>query len=113
FTVAGNPSSIARSTFVDVASKSIAITQDGVPCTFALSASSQSFGAAGGAGGVSVTAPGGCIWTQTSNAGWITPGSGGSGGGTAAFIVAANASMSSRTATVTVAGTPVAVTQAA
>jgi hypothetical protein len=75
-------------------------------CTLYISPTSASFGASGGSGRVSVTAPSGCSWTATSNASWITitSGSSGSGNGTVNYSVAANTSTSSRTGTMTIAG---------
>jgi hypothetical protein len=57
-----------------------------------ISPTTQSFTAAGGAGSVNVTAPGGCAWTATSDANWLSITSGGSGAGNSAvaFSVAAN-----------------------
>jgi hypothetical protein len=59
-----------------------------------------------------VTAPGGCGWTATSNADWITitQGSNGSGNGTVQFTVAATTGPS-RTGTMTIAGRTFTVTQ--
>jgi V8-like Glu-specific endopeptidase len=83
-------------------------------CTLYISPTSASFGASGGSGSVSVTAPSGCSWRATSNASWITitSGSSGSGNGTVNYRVAANASTSSRTGTMTIAGQTFIVNQA-
>jgi hypothetical protein len=82
-------------------------------CAYTLSATSQSFGVEGGAGGVSVTADGGCARTATSNANWITVNSGASGAGPGAisFTVAANGGVT-RTGTLAIAGQTFTVTQA-
>jgi hypothetical protein len=86
----------------------------GSTCTYSISPTSASFGASGGSGSVSVTAPSGCSWTAGSNASWITitSGSSGSGNGTVSYSVAANTSTSSRTGTMTIAGQTFTVTQA-
>lgn len=57
-----------------------------------ISSTTQSFAATGGTGSVNVTAQGGCTWTATSNANWLTisAGSSGAGNGAVAFSVAAN-----------------------
>lgn len=83
-------------------------------CTNTISPTSQSFGATGGTGSVSVTTSSGCNWTATSNASWltITSGSSGSGNGTVAYTVAGNTSNSQRTGTMTIAGKIFTVTQA-
>lgn len=46
-----------------------------------VSQTTQSFTITGGSGSVNVTAQGGCTWTATSNANWLTITSGGSGAG--------------------------------
>ena len=63
---------------------------------------------------MSVTAAGGCAWTATSGASWLTisGGASGSGTGTTSYAVAANTSITPRTGTLTVAGHPISVTQA-
>src|SRR5581483_3609702 len=82
-------------------------------CTFSISPSGQSVSANGGTGSVSVTTQGGCAWTATSNVDWIviTSGSSGAGNGAVNYSVAANASSSPRTGTLTVAGQTFTVTQ--
>ena len=67
------------------------------------------------AGAVSVVAGTACAWTAVSNANWITVTSGasGTGLGTVAYTVAANAGSSPRTGTMTIAGIIFTVTQAA
>src|SRR4029077_18285008 len=71
-------------------------------------------GTPGAPGTVNVTAPGGCSWTATSNAAWLTnpsPASG-TGNGVVTYSVASNAaSHTSRTGTLTIAGQTVTVFQ--
>ena len=97
-----------------MAGQTFTVTQAGVSCTYAISATSQALTAAGGAGSVTVTAPSGCAWTAASSAAWLTVTSGASGTGTGpvAFSAAANTTTSARTATLTVAGQTFTVTQA-
>lgn len=85
----------------------------GTSCTYSLSPMNPGATSAGGPASVSVTAGTGCAWTAASNATWITisAGGSGSGNGTVNYIVAANASTTSRTGTMTVAGQTVTVTQ--
>ena len=66
---------------------------------FALSPASQSFGAAGGTGTVTITGSSGCYWTTLASVDWITVTSGvsGVGKGTATYAVAPNTSSTSRT----------------
>ena len=87
----------------------------GQACTFSLSASSQSFNAAGGTGNVSVNTSSGCAWTATSSESWLTVVSGASGTGTGvvAFQVAANATGQARTASLSIGGQTFTVNQTA
>ncbi|MBK6999481.1 MAG: DUF1566 domain-containing protein [Rhodoferax sp.] len=82
-----------------------------VACTYALGTSSASFSAPASTGNVSVTSS--CAWTATSNVSWITitSGASGSGNGTVAYTVDANAGTSARTGTLTIAGKTFTVTQ--
>jgi hypothetical protein len=82
-------------------------------CTFTLSRSALTFGASGGSASVTVTTTAGCAWTAASDRGWVSVGSGaGTGSGTVAVSVTANANPEARSGTLTIAGQPVAVTQA-
>lgn len=100
------PSGIGRSSLSNTFSFS-------VPCSYTVSPTSQSVVAGGGGANATVTAGSGCSWTAASNVSWITvsPGSSGSGNGTVSYTVAANASTTSRSGTLTVAGRTVTVTQ--
>ena len=82
-------------------------------CTYTLSATSMTMGAAGGAGSITVSTGSGCSWTGSSAASWITAtgGTSASGPGTFAFTVAALTGPASRTGSLTVAGQSVSVTQ--
>ncbi len=75
-------------------------------CTYTISKTGEEFHADGGTGSVNVTTQSGCDWTAVSNDSWITitSGSSGSGNGTVSYSVAANASVSSRNGTLTIAG---------
>jgi len=77
----------------------------GVGCTYSISPTTQNVPSAGGTVSVAVTAPAGCTWSASSNAGWIgisNPNSG-SGNGTVQLVVAANAE-TERRGTATIAG---------
>ena len=67
----------------------------------------------GGAGSVTVTAPGSCSWTAASNAAWVVITSAGSGAGneTVTFEVRENQTASSQSTTLTVAGQTITVLQ--
>lgn len=115
FTAAANPTAIARSATLTIAGVSRAVTQAGVPCTYAVSPVSQAVVRAGGPVTFSVTAPTGCTWTASEASTWlsITTGAAGSGNGSVTFSVAASTSTTSRSATATIAGRTVTLTQPA
>ncbi len=82
-------------------------------CSFLIDHSSDSFTDAGGSGSIGVSATGGCPWTASSNAAWISisSGSSGSGSGAVVYNVSANTGAQSRTGTLTVAGQTFTVTE--
>src|SRR5262245_32386105 len=86
---------------------------DNSPCSYSISPTSSTVGAAASSGSVSVAAGAGCAWTASSGAGWITITSGASGWGNGAvgYSVAANTSSSSRTGTLSIAGNTYTLTQ--
>jgi hypothetical protein len=83
-------------------------------CTYVLSSTSLSVAGTGGTASLSVTAGSGCAWTASSSAGFVTITSGTSqtGNGTVNVTIAEN-SGDARSATLTVAGQTVSVSQAA
>src|SRR6185295_13174285 len=86
----------------------------GGTCSYSINPTSSSQPAAGGTGTVTVTAGAGCAWTAVSNATFITitSGASGSGNGSVSYSVAANGGSTSRTGTMTIAGSTFTVTQA-
>ena len=115
FSVAANTATTSRVGTLTIAGTTFTVQQTGAACSYSVSPTSQSFAAAGGAGSGTVTSSAGCAWSATSDATWITVTSGASGlgSGTANFTVAANTVTSSRSGTLTIAGTTFNVTQAA
>ena len=113
--VAANTTINSRTGSLTVAGQTFSVTQAGVSCSYSISPASSSVGSSAASGTVSVTAVSGCSWTAASNASWITvtSGSSGSGNGTVGYTVTANGSSSSRTASLTIAGKTLTVTQAA
>lgn len=114
YTVAANTAGTSRTGTVTIAGQTYTVTQAGVPCTFGLSATDNSFSSAAGTGSVTLTSPTGCNWTAVSNDnGWltVTAGASGSGNGTVNYSVSANTG-GSRTGTMTIAGQTYTVTQA-
>jgi hypothetical protein len=95
----------ARNTTLTVAGRSVSVAQES-GCTYALSASSQPMGNAGGNGFVNVSAGAGCSWTAASNAAWvtITSATSGAGDGVVQFTVQANTTGAPRSGTLTIAG---------
>ncbi|MBN9656603.1 MAG: hypothetical protein J0H49_00410, partial [Acidobacteria bacterium] len=84
-------------------------------CNATLDSSTASIPAQGGSFSADVTADSGCAWTATSNAPWLTISANAFSAGPArvSYIVDANPTTSARTATITVAGLTLTVTQAA
>jgi len=115
FTVAANTGA-ARTGLITVSDginpRNFQVQQD-AGCPTSLAQESVSFTAAGGGGGVAVTAGAGCSWQAVSNAGWVQITSAQqSGSGTATFNVLPNASRQARTATVTIGARSLTVNQA-
>jgi len=82
-------------------------------CTFSLGASSASIDATAQTVSVAVTASSsGCSWTVSNTAGWMSGAASGIGSQTLTLSVSANPSSIARTASLTIAGLPFAVSQA-
>ena len=116
YTVAANTGPDTRTGSLTVAGHAFTVTQQGTPCTFSISPSSQSFTSDGGTGAVTIGAtPSGCqsSRTATTTAAWITLSSGasGTGAGTLVYAVSANSGSTSRTGTIAIAGRTFTVTQ--
>jgi hypothetical protein len=94
----------ARSGTLTVAGRTFTVNQ-GEGCTAALSSANASVPASGGSGTFDVNTAGGCGWSASSNASWITISSGasGTGKGTVHYAAAANTG-AQRTGTITAAG---------
>src|SRR5262249_5896753 len=89
-------------------------TPSNAPCTYSLGSSGLSALPGGGPGSVSLTTASDCLWTATSNTGWVTlsPGStSGTGPATIQFTVSAN-NGAPRTGVLSVAGQTYTVNQA-
>ncbi|MEW5981201.1 MAG: BACON domain-containing carbohydrate-binding protein [Acidobacteriota bacterium] len=111
-----------RTGALSVAGIAVTITQQGQPCTYAVTPADRTFGAAGGTGTIDVVAPGACAWTAASSAEWLTIASGArgmgvvaatsTGSGAVTYQVAANPDAGPRSATIEVAGATHTVRQA-
>jgi phosphatidylserine/phosphatidylglycerophosphate/cardiolipin synthase-like enzyme/regulation of enolase protein 1 (concanavalin A-like superfamily) len=106
----------ARTGTVTVAAQTFTVSQAAAasPCSYAISPAAQSLPAGAGTATVAVTTGGSCTWTAATNASWIvvTGGASGTGNGNVTMNVGAN-SGPARTGTVTIAGQPFTVSQAA
>src|ERR1051325_8836896 len=67
-------------------------------CAFSIAPTNASFAATGGSNSVAVTTGGGCPWTASSSASWITitAGSSAAGNGIVSYLVAANTATNTR-----------------
>jgi hypothetical protein len=115
YSVAANAAVSPRTGAMTIAGQTFTVSEAAAACSYTLSSASQSFGSSGGTNSVGVTAASGCGWTAVSNAGWVsvTSGSPGNGNGPVNYSVAANASSSPRTGTMTIAGQTFTVSEAA
>jgi Putative binding domain, N-terminal/Viral BACON domain len=113
FEVQANGSTTGRFATLTAAGQSVSISQAGAACTYAVNPTSRSFAAAGGSGSIAVTAPGGCAWVAASGAAWIrlTGGTTGSGNGTVSFSVEANNTGQTRSASITIQGMTISISQ--
>ncbi len=103
-----------RNGSISVGGQTYNISQQALSCTYSIAPPAAAFTATGGTARVAVSAPAGCAWTATSNAGWMTVTSGASGTGTGAVVIQASANTGAqRSGTVTVAGQSFSATQAA
>ena len=110
FTVRDNPDERFRVGTITVAHRDFIVRQAGFGqsgCSYAVTPTFRSFPSGGGAGSTTVVTTEDCIWTATSNDGWITITSdnGGVGSGTLTFTVGANSSGASRKGTINISGT--------
>jgi hypothetical protein len=105
YTVAANPSLIARTGVVVIAQQFFTMQQQGVPCTYSISPTSRTHGYGAASNTVGVTTSSGCTWTVINTNGWITITSAisGAGDGTVYYTVAANPSPVARTGVVVIA----------
>ena len=107
-------SGASRSGTLTMAGQTVTVNQAAAAsCSYSVTPTTVSINAAGGAGTpIAVTTASGCTWTAATSAGWITilTGATGSGDGSVTYTVQQNTG-SARTATLTVAGKSVSITQ--
>jgi hypothetical protein len=112
YTVDANPGTTSRTGTISVGGKTFTVTQPGLVCSYALSATVANCSARTGSGSFTVLVNGGCSWTAFPNTAWLHTTSSGSGNGAVNFTVDANASASPRTGIITVGGQTFTVNQA-
>ena len=115
FTVAPNPSGIARVGTMTIAGITFTVSQDGQPCTYSISTNLQSHTAAFETGLVRVTSTNGCPWTISNGVSWIviTSPTTSSGSADVIYNVLSNTVAIPRSAIVTIAGRTLTINQAA
>jgi hypothetical protein len=112
YTIDANTGASSRSGTITVAGQSFTVIQAGVSCSYTVSPTSSSLGSGSGNGSFGVTAGTGCSWTASTASGWIHTTSSGNGNGTVSYTIDANTTISSRSATIVVAGQNFTVNQA-
>jgi hypothetical protein len=73
FRVAENPDPVARNGTVVVSDRSLDLSQDAAPCSFAVSLNTNVIGAEGGTLAIDVRTNAACSWTASTDAPWATP----------------------------------------
>ncbi|MEX1312356.1 MAG: S8 family serine peptidase, partial [Candidatus Sulfomarinibacteraceae bacterium] len=104
YTVDANPGP-ARTGEVIIADLVFTVSQAGSGCSYALSPTTETFSAAGGAGSFAVDVDAGCAWAAVSGDAWITVTSGsgsGSGPGEVSYSVDANGGQEQRSGSILV-----------
>ena len=111
YSVAANVTTSSRTGTLTIGGQTLTVTQAG--CSYTVSPTTQSIGAAGGTANATISTTSGCPWTAVSNDTWLSTTSSGSGSGSATvnYSAAANGTSSSRSGTLTIAGQTVTVTQ--
>lgn len=115
YTIAPNATSSQLAGTITIAGESIPVAQDAAStCTYAINSGTTSFGVTGGTFEVNVTTAPGCAWSTSSSLSWVSfpNGSSGSGNGSVTIHVGAN-TVGLLSGTLTIAGQPFAVSQAA
>ena len=115
FSVAANSDNVPRSTSITVANTGFIVSQPAAGCELTINPGTATFASEGGTGSIDVAGPSACSWSATKNADWVTltPPFAGSGDGVVRYSVAANTSIQTRRATITIASKVFQVVQAA
>jgi all-beta uncharacterized protein/BACON domain-containing protein len=115
FNVASNSVRSTRSATLTIAGKSATVSQAAAPCTYTVSPAAQSVVRSGGNVTFNVATQSGCSWSASEQSSWITIGTGatGTGNGSTTFVVSAYTGTQGRTASATVAGRTITLSQSA
>lgn len=110
-----NPSLLERAGALSVGGEVFAITQQGQPCSYALTPTSAAHGSSGGTGTVIIATGAACAWAVATTNDWIqfTAATNGTGGGSFDYALLPNWSLTARTGLVTVADQSLLVAQEA
>ncbi|MBX3278426.1 MAG: hypothetical protein KF868_10530 [Acidobacteria bacterium] len=113
FSVSANSGTVGRTGTLSIAGQTFTVTQAGSSCSYSVSPLMVNVSSGGGTGTISVTTTGGCSWSATSGANFIsiTSGAGGVGNGIVGYLVVANPNASLRVGTLTIAGHTLTITQ--
>lgn len=113
YAAAANPTTSSRTAHLTIAGIEVAVTQPGQVC-LSVSPASATSGASGTSGTIDITAiDSNCPWTVSADVPWVSfDVASGTGTGQITYTVAANLTPLVRTATVSVAGRTVVITQA-
>ena len=114
--LSANTAMTPRVATVQIADQTLTIAQPGTtPCAYALTPGSATMAGTGGSGNVAVQTIPGCAWAAHANPSeaTFTSAASGVGSATVAYNVAANPTCAARTVTLTIAGQPFVITQAA
>jgi hypothetical protein len=100
-----NAGTAVRTGTLTVAGQAVSVRQDGSePCSIDISPGSAAYNKDSATGAFTVTAPGSCAWSATSNASWlvVTSGSSGTGTGSVGYSVARNNDVAGRSGAIAV-----------
>lgn len=114
-TIPSNPDPGLRVLTATIGGQTFTVNQSGIDCTVSLDTTAASFADSGGIGSVAVTTPAACGYSTTSNPGWVSIDSGGSGigPGTLQYTVTPNSATTPRTGSIIVGGQALAISQGA
>ncbi|MFM1769791.1 MAG: hypothetical protein RJA22_2320 [Verrucomicrobiota bacterium] len=113
YLVDANPAGVARTGSVMVADATFLIIQAAAPCVYAVTPGSRNHGHGSASNAVSITATPGCAWSVSNTNSWLTivGAASGTGEGTVAYLVEANASLQPRSGNLVIGGQVFAITQ--